>query len=111
MFGTGHAALYAVLIASSSAALILPVIDSLKLTGAPIIDLLPQVALADAAGIVALPLAIDPSHAQRAALGALAVIACAARRLRGCCARSRRAGCAGGCTACPSGASSPSSCG
>src|SRR5580765_6983719 len=32
-FGTGHAALYAVLMASSSAALILPVVDSLKLSG------------------------------------------------------------------------------
>jgi len=73
-FGTGHAALYAVLMASSSAALILPIIDSLDLHGEQVLRLLPQVAIADAACIVALPLAIDPGHAGRAALGALAVI-------------------------------------
>lgn len=76
-FGTGHAALYAVLMASSSAALILPVIDSLHLGGTHILHVLPQVAIADTACIVALPLAIDPKHAGRAALGALAVVGCA----------------------------------
>src|SRR5215468_8215081 len=76
-FGTGHAALYAVLMASSSAALILPIIDSLHLGGTHVLHLLPQVAIADTASIVALPLAIDPKHAGRAALGALAVIGCA----------------------------------
>ena len=75
-FDTGHAALYSVLIASSSAAIVLPVIDSLSLGGEPIIQLLPQVAIADAACIVALPLAIDPKHAGRAALGAAVVIGC-----------------------------------
>jgi Kef-type K+ transport system membrane component KefB len=76
-FGTGHAALYAVLMASSSAALILPIIDSLGLDthgGRQILQLLPQVAIADAVCIVALPLAVDPTHAGRAALGALSVI-------------------------------------
>ncbi len=77
IFGTGHPWLYAVLMASSSAALILPIVDSLGLGGPDVIGMLPQIAVADAACIVALPLAIDPSHAARAALGALAVIACA----------------------------------
>jgi Kef-type K+ transport system membrane component KefB len=77
-FGTGHAPLYAVLLASSSAALILPVVDSLGLGGPALLQLLPQVAIADAACIVALPLAVDPAHAGRAALGALAVLASAA---------------------------------
>jgi Kef-type K+ transport system membrane component KefB len=36
-----------------------------------------QIAIADAASIVLLPLVIDPSRAPRAALGALAIIACA----------------------------------
>ena len=75
VFDTGHVALYAVLMASSSAALILPIVDSLGLGGRSVVELLPQVAVADAACIVALPLAIDPPHAGRAALGALAVIA------------------------------------
>jgi Kef-type K+ transport system membrane component KefB len=74
VFGTGHAALYAVLMASSSALLILPIIGSLDLHGEQVLALLPQVAIADAACIVALPLAIDPDHVGRAGLGALAVI-------------------------------------
>ena len=76
-FGTGHGALYAVVMASSSAALILPIVESLGLGGPSVIQLLPQVAIADTACIVALPLAIDPRHAGRAALGTLAVLACA----------------------------------
>jgi Kef-type K+ transport system membrane component KefB len=75
LFDTGHPGLYAVLLASSSAALVLPIVDSLHLSGEPILQLLPQVAIADTACIVALPLAIDPGHAFRAALGASAVIA------------------------------------
>lgn len=75
VFHTGHVALYAVLMASSSAALVLPIVDSLGLSGPAVVHLLPQVVFADAACIVALPLAIDPAHAVRAGLGALAVTA------------------------------------
>ena len=46
--------------ASSSAAIILPIVDSLGLGGRAVFELLPQVAIADAACIVLLPLAIDP---------------------------------------------------
>ena len=74
-FGSGNGAIYAVLMASSSAAIVLPIVDSLGLTGPPVLQLLPQVAIADAACIVALPLVIDPARAGRAALGALAVVA------------------------------------
>jgi len=77
-FGTGHAALYAVLMASSSAAVALPVIDSLKLEGPQVLSAKAQIAIADAASIILLPLVIDPSRAPRAALGALAVTGCAA---------------------------------
>ncbi|MBN9325746.1 MAG: cation:proton antiporter, partial [Cellulomonas sp.] len=76
--GTGHAALYAVLMASSSAAVILPSVQNLRLDGPPVLRLLPQVAVADAACIVAVPLAVDPAGAPRAALGAAAVLASAA---------------------------------
>ena len=58
-FGTGHAALYAVLMASSSAALALPVIDSLRLQGPQVLSVTVQIAIADAASIVLLPLVID----------------------------------------------------
>jgi Kef-type K+ transport system membrane component KefB len=74
-FGTGKAGLYAVLVASSSAALVLPIVDSLRLGGASVVDTVAQVAVADAACIVALPLVIDPGRAPRAALGAVVVAA------------------------------------
>ena len=104
LFDTGHTGLYAVLMASSSAALVLPIVDSPRLSGPAVLQVLPQVAIADAACIVALPLAIDPARAGRAALGALAVCACAAalfvaaaalraQRVRGPgCTQSRSAG-------------------
>ncbi|BBH17661.1 hypothetical protein Back2_19480 [Nocardioides baekrokdamisoli] len=76
--GVHHAPLFAVLIASSSAALILPIVDSLGLKGGGVVGLLPQIAIADTLCIVALPLAIDPKHALRAAGGAAAVIGAAA---------------------------------
>jgi Kef-type K+ transport system membrane component KefB len=63
--------------ASSSAALVLPVVDSLRLKGPSVLELTAQVAIADVAAIVALPLAIDPANAGPKALGALAVAACA----------------------------------
>jgi Kef-type K+ transport system membrane component KefB len=64
--------------ASSSAALALPIIDDLKLTGPPVLSVTAQIAVADTACIVLLPLAIDPARAPRAALGALAIAVCAA---------------------------------
>lgn len=76
-FGTGHGALYAVLLASSSAAVVLPVVDPLQLSGAPMLGLLAQVAVADIACIVAVPLVINSSHAGRAAAGAAAVLSAA----------------------------------
>ncbi len=75
LFGINHAPLYVVLLASSSAALVLPIIGSLRLTGGSVLQTIAQVALADIAAIVALPLAIDPPNAGRAALGATVVAA------------------------------------
>jgi Kef-type K+ transport system membrane component KefB len=74
-FGTGHAALYAVLMASSSAALALPVIDSLRLQGPQVLSVTVQIAIADAASIVLLPLVIDLPRAPTAVLGGLAIAA------------------------------------
>ncbi|MEV7136416.1 hypothetical protein AB0N24_26525 [Arthrobacter sp. NPDC093128] len=58
-FGTGHAPLYIVLLASSSAALVLPIVDSLRLRGPKVLTTTAQVAVADIACIVALPLAVE----------------------------------------------------
>lgn len=77
-FHTGHAGVYAVLMASSSAAVALPILDSMHLDGANILSLVPQIAIADTVCIVALPLVLDPGRAGRAALGAAAVIGAAA---------------------------------
>lgn len=76
-FGTPHALLYAVLMASSSAALVLPMLGSLRLEGPTILELVAQVAVADTACIVALPLVIQPDRAGQAALGAVTVLAAA----------------------------------
>jgi Kef-type K+ transport system membrane component KefB len=76
-FGTGHGALYAVVVASSSAAMALPMIDSLRLHGPQVMALTAQIAIANTAGIVLLPLVIDFRHAPTAALGGLAITGCA----------------------------------
>jgi Kef-type K+ transport system membrane component KefB len=70
--------LYAVLLTSSSAALALPIIEGAGVSGPVVVNLLPQIAIADAACIVLLPLAVDPPRAGRSAEGALAVLASAA---------------------------------
>ena len=63
--------------ASSSAALALPVIDSLRLRGPAVRSVTAQIAIADTACIVLLPLVIDIQRAPRAALGALVIAGCA----------------------------------
>jgi len=77
MAHTHHTALYAVLLASSSAAVIMPIVDDEGLTGDHVLTLMAQVAIADTACIIALPLAADPSKAGRAAVGAVIVLAVA----------------------------------
>ncbi len=74
---THHTALYAVLLSSSSAAVIMPIIDGEGLAGDRVLTLMAQVAIADTACIIALPLAADPSKAGRAAVGAVIVLAVA----------------------------------
>lgn len=76
--GTGHGPLYAVLLASSSAALVMPVLDEEGLDTPAALATIVQVAIADTVCVVALPLAEDPGRAGRAGLGALAVLAAGA---------------------------------
>jgi Kef-type K+ transport system membrane component KefB len=77
MAHTHHTALYAVLLASSSAAVIMPIVQDEGLAGDRVLTLMAQVAIADTACIIALPLAADPSKAGRAAVGAVIVLAVA----------------------------------
>lgn len=77
-FGSSHGWLYAVLIASSSATLVMPALGGVRVSSRAGLELLPQIAIADAACIVALPLVIDPANAGRAALGVAAVAATSA---------------------------------
>jgi Kef-type K+ transport system membrane component KefB len=75
--GTGHAAVYAVLLASGSAAIVLPMLQERKLDGPEALTVIAQVTVADVAAILAVPLALQPSRAAKAAAGGLLVAACA----------------------------------
>ncbi|MDI6626543.1 MAG: cation:proton antiporter [Rhodococcus sp. (in: high G+C Gram-positive bacteria)] len=77
-FDPPHLGLYAVLMASSSAAVIMPIVESTTMTAPGLMALLPQIALADAVCIVALPLVIDPQRAGPAAFGSATVLLAAA---------------------------------
>lgn len=77
LLGTGHAALYGVLIASSSAALVLPMLQSAGVRGTSMAQLVAQIAIADLACIVALPLILNPGHVAQVALAGLIIAAVA----------------------------------
>jgi Kef-type K+ transport system membrane component KefB len=76
--GAHHAAIYALLLASGSAAVLLPVIEDAGLTNdSRALTVMAQVGIADVAAIVALPMVMQPGKALHAALGGLAVGAAA----------------------------------
>jgi Kef-type K+ transport system membrane component KefB len=77
VFHTGHAAVYGVLMASSSAVLVLPAVNDVGLGGPRVLPMLAQVAIADTVSIVALPLVIDPARLAGAAIGAGIITAAA----------------------------------
>jgi Kef-type K+ transport system membrane component KefB len=72
--GGGPILVYAVVIVSSSAAVALPVIDESRLSGPPVLAAMAWITIADVLATVAIPLAIRPSRAAHAALGALIVM-------------------------------------
>ena len=75
--GTHHAAIYALLLASGSAAILLPALEEQRLLDDPrALTVMAQVALADVAAIVALPLVLEPGKALEAALGGVLVAVC-----------------------------------
>jgi Kef-type K+ transport system membrane component KefB len=75
--GTGHVAVYAVLLASGSAAIVLPTLRERRLDGPEAMVVIGQVTVADVASILAVPLVLQPSRAADAVLGGLLVAGCA----------------------------------
>jgi Kef-type K+ transport system membrane component KefB len=71
--GGGPALVYAVVIVSSSAAVALPVIDETGLDSPPVLTAMAWITIADILATIAIPLAITPSRAAHAALGALII--------------------------------------
>jgi Kef-type K+ transport system membrane component KefB len=73
-----HAGIYAVILASASAAVLVPSLDEAGLLDrSEGLVVAAQVAVADVAAIVLVPIVLQPSRTTRALLGALAVAACA----------------------------------
>ncbi|MBA4606882.1 cation:proton antiporter [Aeromicrobium sp. Marseille-Q0843] len=75
VFDASHPAVFAVLMASSSAALAMPVLEDEGFEGPHLVPLLTQIAVADVVCILVLPLAIAPDRAAEAALGSVIVVA------------------------------------
>jgi len=73
---TGHPAIYAVLIASGSAAVVLPVIQERRLRGEAVLTVIAQVAVADIAATIAIPFVVAPARAGHVAGGTALVAAC-----------------------------------
>jgi Kef-type K+ transport system membrane component KefB len=76
--GGGPGIVYSLVIVSSSAAVALPVIDESGLSGPAVFAAMAWITVADIVATLAVPLAIEPSHAPHAALGALIVSAAVA---------------------------------
>ncbi len=74
--GTGHAAVYAVLLASGSAAVVAPIIQERRITGGDGLTVLAQVTVADIAAMVAVPFVLRPSATASVAIGTLLIVAC-----------------------------------
>ncbi len=84
--GDGHTAVYVVVLASGSAAVLLPAIEELGLEGAAVMTVMAQVTIADVITILSVPIVLQPSRVGHAVLGAVlvalaAVLLMAAARL------------------------------
>jgi len=74
--GAGHPALYAVLLASGSAAEVLPIVQERGLGGPGVMSVMAQVTVADVLATLALPIVLAPQRAGNALFGAVLVTAC-----------------------------------
>jgi Kef-type K+ transport system membrane component KefB len=81
--GTSHAAVYAVVLASGSAAVLLPAFEEARAGGRDVLAVIAQVTIADVVTIVSVPIVLQPARAGHALLGG-ALVALAAAALFGC---------------------------
>ncbi|HEX4466397.1 MAG TPA: cation:proton antiporter [Solirubrobacteraceae bacterium] len=79
--GGGHAAVYAVVLASGSAAVLLPAFEEAGLDGTEAIAVIAQVTIADVLTILSVPVVLEPSRIGHAALGTAYVLGAAAALL------------------------------
>ncbi len=75
--GTGHAAVYAVVLASGSAAVLLPALQEAKAESAEAMTAMAQVTVADVLTILSVPIVLQPERTGHAVLGGAFVVACA----------------------------------
>lgn len=75
--GTGHVAIYAVLLASGSAAILLPALQEADILGADAMTVMAQVTIADVVTILSVPIVLEPGRVGHAVLGAALVAAVA----------------------------------
>jgi Kef-type K+ transport system membrane component KefB len=79
--GTGHATIYAVVLASGSAAVLLPAFEELGLESSAVMSVMAQVTIADVITILSVPIVLEPGRVGHAVLGALLVGGAAALAL------------------------------
>ncbi len=81
--GTGHAAVYAVVLASGSVAVLLPAVTESGLAGAEVLSVMAQVTIADILTILSVPIVLQPSRVGHVVLGGVLVLAAAVLLLAG----------------------------
>ncbi len=81
--GTAHAAIYAVVLASGSAAVLLPAFEEARAGGRDVLAVIAQVTIADVVTIVSVPIVLQPGRTGHALLGT-ALVALVAAALFGC---------------------------
>jgi Kef-type K+ transport system membrane component KefB len=73
--GTSHAAIYAVVLASGSAAVLLPVLEETDADGPNVLAVMAQVTIADVVTILSVPIVLQPGRTVHAALAGALVAA------------------------------------
>jgi Kef-type K+ transport system membrane component KefB len=76
--GTSHAAVYIVLLASGSAAILLPALEEVEIAGVNAMTVMAQVTIADVVTILSVPIVLEPGRVGHAVLGTAFVAAVAA---------------------------------